>query len=354
MFKRLFVSGFFVLLISIFSLSYASNDNFSEVEVKVFNYSEANKIKAFKSGLKEAFVKISASEAVLELDSVQAAIQSVNDYVSKFNYFSRNQELYLNIKYNIVKIKGLLESNKVALPNQQRPSVLAWVAIDNDSGIKLLGNANFAEIENSILEQSNKLGIPLIFPMLDLTEQLSITPFDVVNFNLEVIEPTIKNYDAEAILIGSVFKFDSSWQFKWKLKYKDKIVTWFDKNQDLNAGFTNILKKLKDKLLVDTKSTQQLVNLDALDSGTLKLSISGVRSLDEYTAIEDYLYNKFSDKVNAKIELLELADRVAIFTIDSKEDKKVILDTLKLDNFLTQDKTSVKKDRSTLDFKINL
>ena len=342
-----------VILSTTFSINcIASTSDLNEVKIPVGNYTSANKEEALKEGLRQVIVKVSANSSVLEEETVKSAFNNVDKYVSKYLYLKSEGELYLNIEYNLAKIKQLLKSNNLALPIAKRPTIILWVAIDDDRDIKILGNSSFSDIEKQLLTTSNKFGLPVVLPMLDLSEQLSITAYDLISFDFDKVIASSKNYEADSILIGSVFKFNGEWNYRWKLKHNGVESTWFDSKSNLNAGFDNLLASLRDKILTKPKK-QKVLKVGSLP-GVLKLSISGVDSLDQYTAVEDYLQKKFLSKVNGKIELMELADKVAVFKIDTDADKKAVLNILNQDKFLTEDKDSLDVAPDTLGFKIDL
>lgn len=349
-----FIVIFLITLSGVIGNCFAGNISLTEAEIEVGNYSKESKINAIRDGLSQVLVKTSADPNILKYDAISSALDSLDVYVSKYFYLKKNNKLYLDVKYNSAEINKLLSKSNLNIPSSERPSVLAWVAIDDDSEVKILGNANFADLEEKIFSTANSLGMPVVLPMLDLTEKLSVSYLDLIKFDFSKVDSFLKNYSADAVLMGSVFKFNGVWQFKWKLKHNNKIITWFDSGNNLSQGMDIMLANVANKLLNEVETKTRLLSLDKEQQKTLKLSISGIDSLDNYAMVEDYLQQKFSTKINGKIDLIELADKVAVFSVNTEKDKDYVYKTLKQDNVLNEASDSINLELNTLDFKIGL
>lgn len=196
--------------------------NIYQVEVPLASQTEDLKEQAIQDGFLQVLVRLSGNPNIDTNPVIKENLNRADYYVQDLTYSNvttSSSEYNLQIRFDVNDINRLLRKAKIAVWNTDaRPLTLVFLAISNlhDQTI-IVNNAAPGNAFNVLSKASDQLGLPLIFPMLDIDELNGISTNDIK----AMVVPTIKNaalrYSPDAILIGSMDETPTGWESQWEL-----------------------------------------------------------------------------------------------------------------------------------------
>ncbi|VAX14095.1 hypothetical protein MNBD_GAMMA24-1323 [hydrothermal vent metagenome] len=194
-----------------------------ETEISVSSQNLDERKAALTAGMRQVLLRVSGRSIVLTITAVEKALLHPTRYVQRYRYRNRKeaggaQEKVLWVRFDKKAINRLLRDNRMPVWGRTRPAVLVWMVVDDRHSRILLGNNVSNPAKAFISEQARLRGIPLRWPMLDLSDRSNITTSDVWGSFEDTIINASRRYQTEAILVGRVYKtYDGSWNARWTL-----------------------------------------------------------------------------------------------------------------------------------------
>ncbi len=290
-----------------------------EVEVPVESQSQAHRKAATKAGFDELLIRVTGDSQLVSMKKAQNIRRKSADFVHQFRYerippsppkiadgmenkpaLDRvaeakpaaaalppdSPQLMLVIVFEENMVNEALWKNNLPVWGKTRPSTLVWVAVQ-DLGQRFLLNANEpSDILDALTYYADKRGMPLIFPLADLTDQNNISVSDVWGNFSDPILVASQRYQPDAVFVGRVFRDPfGGWQARWALYQGEQLDTWEVWGQDIKDVVRDGIDRSSDGLgnryaqMASSEGNQQFVDL----------LIDDVKSLQDYVKISDYL-----------------------------------------------------------------
>jgi len=205
------------------SLTYAQASSFFSASVPVTSQSTRERERAAKEGLREVLVRLSGVTDLEQYPQAVTALSRANTYLEQFSYEqvqgpSGRKAEHLAMAFSSVAVEKLLQGAGLPYWPVQRPTTLVWLVEDEvTEGKRLVNDANDPVLQG-LFSASQKRGLPLLLPLLDLDDQLAINAEQVWNLDQQAVLAASERYGADTVLIGrysrtSVGKWWTSWQF---------------------------------------------------------------------------------------------------------------------------------------------
>jgi len=194
-----------------------------ETEISVSTQDVEERRAALTAGMRQVLLRVSGRSIVLTITAIEEALTRPTRYVERYRYRNREgaegaQEKVLWVRFDEKAINRLLRDNRMPVWGRTRPAVLVWMVVDDRQSRILLGNNVSHPAKAFISEQAGLRGIPLRWPMLDLSDRASITTSDVWGSFEDTIIKASRRYQTEAILVGRVYRtYGGSWNVRWTL-----------------------------------------------------------------------------------------------------------------------------------------
>lgn len=289
------------------------------LKVEVADQSQVSREKAITQAFDKLLVRITGDTAVPENEQVQSLRDKASRLVRQFRYETENVEvtdestpdappvthtrLIISITFDEQALNDALWKQRLPVWSKTRPAVLVWVAVQDSERRYLLDPNESSEFMQSLQANAERRGLPLLFPLMDLQDQLNINVSDVwANFT-DTINRASDRYAPEAILVGRVAQdVFGNWQVRWVLYQGESSVSWTSpaENFDQIAAFG--VDSVADSL------ARKYANVDGGESGAYWMEVVDVKNLDDYVRASDYL-KTLSPLENMLISRVE-ADRV--------------------------------------------
>lgn len=177
------------------------------------NQSAAARTAAFRRNLARVLVKVSGEPAMADYAATLNAASLVTEYRYRRAPASRGGGLQLWAHFAPDRVKSVLAAAGVPIWGANRPTLVAWVT--TPSG--MLGSASSGALARALTATARRRGLPLVLPLLDLTDRRRVSSFDVRSFYLPALKRATQRYDAQGMLIGSIMPRALGVGSRWRL-----------------------------------------------------------------------------------------------------------------------------------------
>ncbi|MFB3058482.1 MAG: DUF2066 domain-containing protein [Gammaproteobacteria bacterium] len=206
------------------------------IEMAVADQTTAVRLEAFGEAFKLVVIKVSGSDDALKSPSFSRPMQSSARYVKQFTYINRKDEnsesfdsgqLFLKIDFNQQLVEGLLRENNFPVWGQERPGSLLVVSYDVNETIHLVSGDTTPEIIELLDEAAVKLGVPVLFPLMDLEDIALVSIADIVSRQYENIDILAERYGPDALVIGQIVgRSGQGWHGDWEVRFAEQVFKW--------------------------------------------------------------------------------------------------------------------------------
>ncbi len=272
--------------------------NLYDIEIPVFSQDRKERKVAIRTGLASVLVKVTGRSAVSELLELEDVYRIAPQFVQQFRYLKvlkrKKQKTKtlepvpskkLWIRFNKKAINKMLRQRNLPVWGQTRPSALVWFVIDNNGRREFIGNDRDSIFHESILNYSKARGLPVRFPLMDLTDRVNIKTSDIwAGFDGAILKAS-ERYHTEAIIVGRAFKsFSGLWKTRWTLYLNGNKQVWEFQDNEIVAAITPGIDQVTDNLSV--RFTQ--VNINQNNNQVL-LKVTNIEDLADYSRVVKYL-----------------------------------------------------------------
>ena len=113
------------------------------------------------------------------------------------------EQRFIEVEFSSVLIERMLADAQIPLWDSNRPSVLIWMALQDESGSRSLMTS---DINNDIIEYikdfADARGLPVLFPVLDFEDRRNLSEDLVWRLDEQAIRTASLRYGADSILTG--------------------------------------------------------------------------------------------------------------------------------------------------------
>jgi len=359
-------------------------DRLFEVGVPVVSQSEAERKQASRQAFEILLVRITGRRDFPETEIGRQMIDNARRYVSSFRYEAYQAPAFesadpaidlvpdenlqadetvspqapalepvselepepeptqkLVVSFDHKAVKNKLWKQKLPVWGKTRPSTLLWVAIQ-DANQRILLDANeptalFAYIQT----QAEKRGIPLLYPLLDLEDQININVTDVWGAFEEPVKNASARYQPEAILSARLFLDPFGvWQSRWTLFQGSDEISWQLAAPDLKTAAIDGLDQLADRL------AQRYAHVSSVeDDSEFLIYISDANKLADFVRVNKYLSGLSSVK---SVDLTQVKANELVFRLDLRSNASALKQAIKLGKvlFTTEDPFAPETEQS--------
>ena len=197
-----------------------------QIDVPVASQNAADRKAAASTGLLSVLSRVSGLSSVPRNAEIAQALADPQRYYTAYNYHSKNQskgrEKQMLARFSFQRDAVVALANAAQLPLwwEARPEVVVWLAVEQEGRRTLLNASSDHPLVQQVLSYAQRRGLPVKFPILDLTDQLAVSTSDVWGRTTAIDEASVR-YDADISLVGrfrqetagSEPKFSGDWEF---------------------------------------------------------------------------------------------------------------------------------------------
>jgi len=285
------VSSVLIFWLSSFS-NVLANDSFAQLlqaEVEVNDQSRTQRQRELPNLFKEVLVRVSGTTEVVRHSIVRNELSSVNDYLQQFGYRREGDITYLQASFDEQRIRQLLQRAGYSLWTAERPQLLLWLAENSPSrGVRLVSRSEDREFLTALYSESQRRGMQMLMPLMDLEDQLAVGPRDVWGrFQREVVRAS-ERYPVAGLVSARMFPIVSDDGAETLQLEAIVVVGEREFNETLNASSEAELARAFVNQVADRVANVFIGGADG-EHETIRVRFSGFADLAQLLAAEQLL-----------------------------------------------------------------
>lgn len=274
-------------------------DGVYEAEVPVNSQQADDRTVAIRLALSQVLVKASGRSDAATMPDINQVLDQASRYVEQFRYrrtpprqqvapggsTSGDESLYLWVRFDARAVDHVLRSHDLPVWGRARPAVLVWLAVQSQGRRELIGADSQDPSHDLLLSEAARRGLPLRFPLLDLTDRSKVSASDVWGGFQDSLLEAAKRYQADGVLIGRVYQDSSGmWHANWSLYERGERQAWNAQGGALAEVIDPGIDQSADVL------SQRFAQVQGGTGDTsVLLRVDAVKTLADYTRVVNYL-----------------------------------------------------------------
>ncbi len=235
---------------------------------------------AMQQALIQVFNKLTGSNKPTAVPTTAQASQ----WAQQFRY----QDHSIEVQFDQKSVDDFLKRNNVKVWTGERPLTLVWMAVEENGTQAIVGEYELSMIhwQQLFITDSKMRGIPVLFPLLDLTDQQQVALNDVWYHVGSALKPAAARYRAENTLSGRIFQNLQTlqWSADWLLILPNEQVGW----QNEGATPAELIKASVDRFANEVVNRSEK-NASTAEAGSIELTIDNVNNGQKYMHLLSYL-----------------------------------------------------------------
>ena len=335
-----------LLLVVAQKLDAVTLENLYQAEVLSESQSDAQRRIDASEGLSQVLMRVSGRSDILQNPVIVAALKTPEQYYSEFSYArveavndeavalpqpgldplpAETPRQVMRIRFAPSLIAKILREADLPVWGSNRPSVLSWMAIDDESGRQVLGEANPSLFAKSLNQAARARGVPLLLPLWDLEDSRGVSSSEIWGRFLGRIEAASKRYSPDKILVfRAESEFSNQWRGDWSLgeggRWRSGTV-YGESQAQLATALVGVLASVLSEQYAVTSTRSEV-----------RLTVEGITEIQDYAEVSRYLEGL--TQVMSVQPVRILTDMVE-FKLRSEGEVQQIIDVIALDRKLT-------------------
>ncbi len=321
-------------------------------KVKVSSQTSGERSKALKAAMKGVIIKVAGKSSFLKLPTIKAALKNYNSYVRQYRYQRENVGNQLVVTFDEEKINKLLVQENLPIWGRLRPQILLWVVNEDGLSRAILSDSTRSELPNLIEQYSQTRGLPIIMPIMDLTDANKISVSDLWGRFAEPITLASNRYAPEAIVIvrisnsSLVPEIESQVDCELLCQQKSFVVDWRfisdtnqmsiqEANQEFGRKYQGGNKSvlIRETLNDITDNIYKRYALSTTTSNEFTIDVANINTFESHIALTSFL-NELSSV--QKVKLISAHGNQRSFHLTLLGSQQSLLASLRLNKELQQ------------------
>jgi len=207
-----------ILALSVFSFSFfvtaVEVKDLYQASVIIQTQNSSDRVSALKKALAVVMLKVGGEKSVLNNPEIKKALVNYRLYLNKYRYQQKTRQLnsdkniktqekqlFLLASFNEQKVNLLFQKAKLPLWGSLRPQVILWLVEEQGFKRSIISNSVDSDISQQIIDFSEQRGLPIVMPLMDLTDSNQIAINDIWGGFEKPIQKASNRYSAEAIVV---------------------------------------------------------------------------------------------------------------------------------------------------------
>ncbi len=269
---------------------------------------------AESDGFHQILIRLTSDPEIAKNPVIKSNLNRAEYYVRDYSYSppSPSSSRYMmQIRYEQEDVVRLLKKASVPFWAESRPLTLAWLAVtDASNQTEIIGNDSTNDIYELVKMQSRRLGIALIFPVMDMNDISQVDTQNVMDVALPELRQASKRYHPDVLLIAQIHQGVDQVTGKWSLVMNSNQLDWQVSGKSMEEMVASAMEQISETMVRQYKVNAGKGGREAY---WLKVMVSNVNGNDNLARVMQYL------KGLAPVEKLQLAqvagDRVQLYLL---------------------------------------
>lgn len=193
------------------------------------------------------------------------------------------EQLRLQVQFDRAAIDARLAAAGVPRWGRERPTILLWVAMEDEAGARMLSSELALELR--IQEQARRLGLDILRPLGDGLDLAEVAVADVRGGFLDASEPALVRYQASLPAMFDLRRTETGWNGRWFWRQDGR-----DQSANLVADSPAELIQRGLEAMLSSLAERYAVSSEAA-SGQRRVRVSPIRDQVQFAEVLRYLEN---------------------------------------------------------------
>lgn len=199
-----------------------------DVEVQVASQADAERSRAARQALEEVLARVTGMAELPQVPEVEEALRRPERFYARYEYSRRlpvaqegaEQATFLQLHFEAAAVLAMLRSADLPIWAANRPTTLAWVAVQRQRRRTLLSATDPDELTAGLQRRAQQRGLKLLLPLLDLQDS-ALAADAVWGLFWEDIQGASARYAPDLLLVGRVAEdVEGHWTADWQLRVR--------------------------------------------------------------------------------------------------------------------------------------
>ena len=336
--ERLFVkrlASLLVLMCSCFETRADVIDWLYDVEVPVATQSSSDTRAAAARALATVLTRVTGLKVIPRNPMVTTALRNPGRFYARYRFVRKaggakdamDQQTVLEVGFDPRTIQDLVRSAALPIWSANRPSVLAWIVLEEDVP-SLAASDDTTPWVRTIKARSRDRGLLVQLPLMDLVDRERISGSTVSGGFSEQILGASERYGAQYVLTARIWMDGGGlWRGVGGLMFEGRQTNFAHEGETRDEVCEKVLDAVADELV------QRFV-VFGLHTEGISIWVSGITSVSEYGSLLRYLQSlEFIDRVDvAEVSI----DRIRI-VVHTRSTLRGLSELLYSDGVITRD-----------------
>lgn len=298
-----------------------------EVKLAVANQSDDELQQAAKDGLQQVFIKVSGSIETLENELLLRAADNAMRFVKSYRYSHQDDQLLVRIQFSEKPVDTQIRQAGMPIWGHSRPLLLIWQAAEIDQQRQII-NAEQPQMYQLFEQAMNQRGIPILWPNLDLEDQIALPINHLWGLFRNDIEQAASRYLTDAFMAGKLSQaIDGSWHYQGFLQLKNDHLDIQLNHTDINLLVHQVADRIASFL------AEHYAVADTLNAIGEQVTISGIKNFKQYQQLLEYLNANVAIK---KVTVIAVNQDQLTLALDLSTDWQRVWQNLSFDKRLQE------------------
>lgn len=255
-----------------------------ESRLPVASQSRDDRQDALRAGFEQVLVKVAGHRDVLTINQVRSELNRHTNYLVQYNYVNEEGRLLLRAQFDEQRIEELLRRADATFWSARRPNLMFWLAVETPRGVQLAARDNEAEVIPALRNQARARGLPVSFPLLDLTDRMLVSPSDVWGRFDEPVREASQRYPADGIVMVRLQEDDGGMRAQWTLVVGSTRRNGQNQAEDWQSLGESLVNEVTERV-----ASEYAVTFSAESAGDFTIRVTNLMDLERLLDVEHML-----------------------------------------------------------------
>ncbi|MCC5879761.1 MAG: DUF2066 domain-containing protein [Idiomarina sp.] len=255
-----------------------------ESRLPVATQSRDDRQAALRAGFEQVLVKVAGHRDVLNKSAVRSDLNRHTNYLVQYNYVNEEGQLLLRAQFDEQRIEELLRRADATFWSARRPNLMFWLAMETPRGIQLVARDSEAEVIASLRSQARARGLPVSFPLLDLTDRMLVSPSDVWGRFDEPVREATQRYPADGVVLVRLQEAEDSMRAQWTLVVGSTRRNGQNQADDWQSLGESLMNEVTERV-----ASEYAVTFSAESAGDFTIRVTNLMDLERLLDVERML-----------------------------------------------------------------
>ncbi|MGM7317787.1 DUF2066 domain-containing protein [Idiomarina sp. ST10R2A5] len=306
-------------------------ENLYSAEVEVASQSSSHRQQAIGEAFDRVIIKLTGKSDATEHEAIKRAKRDVNNYLVQYGYSDTQGQRTLTATFDGRKLRALLAEHQLPYWGSRRPQLMLWIAKESDSGQRTIIDSNSESVFTQQLRFfAKQYSIPVQLPLMDLTDNFTISAMDVWGRFLDPVRTTTERYGTDGLLVARIVRQENEeapWSLNWFVEIGDDRFA----GEVTATSVDWLAEPLIEQLMVKLSAKYSMTAGDENVRNTLTVKVEQLNSLSSVLKLESFLKSIVSVR---EVRLLKYSQNMSEFEIVVNGPVDQILQAINLDGRL--------------------